>query len=1026
MADDIAKMRAALTDGASVSVTGAPAEFDNAQAIVQSRSLPDLSTAFKPIEALYQNMPGAALVQGIIPTLEFPFQVAGSALYGLGKQIFNPSDANFDRDTTKAMQALQYTPPTQAGKNVANTIAQAPEAITGSSMPISPLPEIWNNPPRFTPEDLRAGATSAITDVRNFPMDYANAKMGLQREYPTLGSRAAGVTDTATAMAKPLAEIAYNQVMENGNIKMPGGLPDIPVYNYAVKPKGGNWPTNLGSTERLSTQGELGMHLADAQISDPAIKWFEHLPRQVRWDWDRYINTKIDEHGGSLTPQQKQAYAEDFTKEQNTKREQNNEKPITLPSQYAAVAPQYNAWVMGPYQKYITNQMGTGLSFDPLLQIFNDTDIPINELLGTDDYHLNRDTDYAIARRKDYLDKLTGYGRGSSFDPNAPQNINVGKQTATTPTGIAVENALDAALYPKGIYAFPKEEGYPQSARLSHFDVVNDFLNSDIRPHTVLPAIQKKVLDDLIAGKADVNKLSNATPAVVAGQIIKEFKDARKSKEAVKKAKDIWRQARFKDIQSDIPYNDGSKMHLITPEDAYQDENLVARDLGQSTIDLNQCVGAGCRNTVDYPDQHGPFIEPHTGKAPRGTVEYDKFGYMRRLKNGEIQIARLLDPNGVAQATVRIDTRKTDLQGTGNNHKSFIENWIRNATISDPKKFAEWRPVLANFNPRDAGERQAIFDLLPGLETAFNKYFKPEPEKRISEMKGKDNGDIPVQYVPHMMDWLNKLNASGELTDVSDLSHLPEVHDLERSFDAVGKMSDQRKHWYSPTVEYFFNKVEDEKALPRFFTTDQFAEEASKRGIDLSAELKNEADKYPKGASAYLKDMIDYFEPGAIRPGYASYQRIISFDPRTMNVKVQGVKKDAEGNWVDIPRDIRIHSTMPDLNEFQKAMGRPRRRENELANGAHEMEPDEQDHVNAIRQRAYENASEMVRGLYTTDFLRRLYEGDMDARQSIVTDMVVSPRTYGLTNYSPAARNAVIERIMQEGIFWPHENPREE
>ena len=224
------------------------------------------------------------------------------------------------------------------------------------------------------------------------------------------------------------------------------------------------------------------------------------------------------------------------------------------------------------------------------------------------------------------------------------------------------------------------------------------------------------------------------------------------------------------------------------------------------------------------------------------------------------------------------------------------------------------------------------------------------------------------------------------------------------------------------------NKVEDEKALPRFFTTDQFAEEASKRGIDLSAELKNEADKYPKGASAYLKDMIDYFEPGAIRPGYASYQRIISFDPRTMNVKVQGVKKDAEGNWVDIPRDIRIHSTMPDLNEFQKAMGRPRRRENEneLANAAHEMEPDEQDHVNAIRQRAYENASEMVRGLYTTDFLRRLYEGDMDARQSIVTDMVVSPRTYGLTNYSPAARNAVIERIMQEGIFWPHENPREE
>jgi hypothetical protein len=754
--------------------------------------------------------------------------------------------------------------------------------------------------------------------------------MGLQREYPTLGSRAAGATDTATAMAKPLAEMAYNQIMETGGIKQPFGMPDIPVANFAVKPKGGNWPTNLGSTERLSTQGELGMHLADAQISDPAVKWFEHLPRQVRWDWDRYINTKIDEHDGSLTPQQKLAYAEEFTKEQNTKREQNNEKPITFPSQYAAVAPQYNAWVMGPYQKYITNQMGTGLSFDPLLQVFNQTDVPINELLGTDEYHLNRDTDYAIARRKDYLDRLTVYGRDNSFDTNAPQNINVGKQTATTPTGIAVENALDAALYPKGIYAFPQKEGYPQSARLSHFNVINDFLNSDIRPNTVLPAIQKKVLDDLIAGKADVNKLSNATPAVVAGQIVKEFKDARKSKEAVKKAKDIWRQARFKDIQSDIPYNDGAKMHIITPENAYQDENLVARDLGQSTIDLNQCVGAGCRNTIDYPDQHGPFIEPHTGKAPRGTVEYDKFGYMRRLKNGEIQIARLLDPNGVAQATIRLDLRKRPL--TNRDREGIIYEWILQ---NHPDQIDEFSSDI-NRRGQENAVRSAISKFNELKDVLTNSPIANV--KSISEMKGKNNGDIPVQYVPHMMDWLNKLNASGELTDVSDLSHLPEVHDLERSFDAVGKMSDQRKHWYSPTVEYFFNKVEDEKALPRFFTTDQFAEEASKRGIDLSAELKNEADKYPKGASAYLKDMIDYFEPGAIRPGYASYQRIISFDPRTMNVKVQGVKKDAEGNWVDIPRDIRIHSTMPDLNEFQKAMGRPRRRENEneLANGAHE------------------------------------------------------------------------------------------
>ena len=40
-------------------------------------------------KAVIQNMPGSALVQGVIPYLEAPFQTAGANLYGIGKSILN-------------------------------------------------------------------------------------------------------------------------------------------------------------------------------------------------------------------------------------------------------------------------------------------------------------------------------------------------------------------------------------------------------------------------------------------------------------------------------------------------------------------------------------------------------------------------------------------------------------------------------------------------------------------------------------------------------------------------------------------------------------------------------------------------------------------------------------------------------------------------------------------------------------------------------------------------------------------------
>jgi hypothetical protein len=925
---NVAKMRAALNNS-----------WEN------DTPIPDLTPPktdpFSLVKKAYEHMPGAGVAQGIMPSVLGMPQFLASLGYGLGNQVINPQTANFDKDTTNAMRAMQYTPPTQAGKDISNFLGKVGEA-TG------PLPELWNTRMRFTPDDLRVAGKTATEDFRNFGSDYANAKAGVQREYPTAGSRAAQFTDVAGDLSRPLAEKAYDMYMNpESSVEVYGMRPGANLSGlataggpmYAVKPGGGNWPTNLGSTSRLSRQGDIGMHLADTQISDPAVKWWENLPRDIRWKWDDYINQRTAEHG-NLTPQQKQAYAEEFTNQINAVREPQGQTPITLPSQFEAIAPQYNSWVMGPYQKYINNQMGTGVDTDSVLQAFNETDLPIEDIFGVSENKLKHDKNWGESRREDYL---RAFGRTNEGVPNIdlslPKNANIGKQTATSPLGIAVENASDSALFPHNPWSFSSsdKEQYPFLDKLPRNAVVNDFINSDVSETTALPMINKKVLNDLLSGNVDISKLSNLTPGSIARQIIKDKIAEKESVANVQKAKDTWRKSRFDAIQSAVPYADGSKMHIITKKDADANENLVFRDLGQNTIDLNQCIGAGCHNTADYPNGHGPFIEPHTGKPPKGADKYEDAHvkrYMDRLKNGESEIARLLDPNGVAQASVELRVRDPQtVKGSEDAHREFIKDWLQQ---NDNNTYTN----ILDFGFAGSGNtKQSLFQKHPDLEKAFDAYFRPVAEKRIQEMKGKNNGKIASEYLPQMIEWLNSMG--DQLTEVRDLDKLPGVNDLTRSFDAVGNMVDENQHWYSPTVEQFFNKVEDEHLLPRFFTTDDFALKATEMGVDLSAEQMNDANKYPRDASNYMKDMIDYFEPGAIRKSYGGYDRILGFDPKKGLVKAQGVKKDADGNWVDKPGDIRFHSTRPDPEEFKKAMGRPfRRDDDELVDAIAGMEPE--------------------------------------------------------------------------------------
>jgi hypothetical protein len=314
---------------------------------------------------------------------------------------------------------------------------------------------------------------------------------------------------------------------------------------------------------------------------------------------------------------------------------------------------------------------------------------------------------------------------------------------------------------------------------------------------------------------------------------------------------------------------------------------------------------------------------------------------MRRLKNGEIEIASLKDPEGVSQLTIRLDLDKQRLSDYEKDR--IVNQWIKD---NAPDYRDEYNTNIEAF-----GEKPALknaMQLYPEIENVLNKAIY-SGKKSISEMKGKNNGEIKEEYIPQIVQWLNQ-NAN-QLTDVRDLGNLPSVHDLTRSYDAVGKLMEKKSHWDADAIDNFFDKVEADNLLPRFFTTDDFALKATEMGVDLSASparAEGEQPKYPAGATNYQKDLIDYFEPGTIRKSYGGYDRIISFDHRTNTVVASEVKRDENGNWIDHPQygGPRSHNTMPSAMEFQRDMGRPMRNmqaldnENELVDAVQAMEPE--------------------------------------------------------------------------------------
>ena len=177
---------------------------DETPVSVMKRELLEKAPQFiKNLEAMYQLLPGSiasrSTAQGVKPIAETAATV-GSGLVapflgvakGVGQNIVNNTNERVDRP--ELAEAFTYQPRTQVGQNYVENLMGALDA---SKLP--PYVAHAGNF-RFTPDDLRVAGKTAVSDIRNLPMDFANARAGFQREYPTLGSTAAG----AVTRAEPL------------------------------------------------------------------------------------------------------------------------------------------------------------------------------------------------------------------------------------------------------------------------------------------------------------------------------------------------------------------------------------------------------------------------------------------------------------------------------------------------------------------------------------------------------------------------------------------------------------------------------------------------------------------------------------------------------------------------------------------------------------------------------------------------------------------------------------------------------
>ena len=240
-----------------------------------------------PAKAAIAHMPGSAFVQGLMPIVNFPGQILGSTAYGIGKQIADPENANFNKDTTEAMRATYYTPPSRGGKDYQEALMHALEA---SKLP----PYIGHMPPmRFNANDARVLAKQGIEtgrEIRAIPEDFRAAQSGATRlnykDEPTYGARLQGTTeDIGDALARIEARKSeYSPAMPGSVQVFSDMVPDTRMY--AVRPTGSQGqvlrevPTELNPSYNVANEANLTLDLENILSRSKPTKDLEIRTRE--------------------------------------------------------------------------------------------------------------------------------------------------------------------------------------------------------------------------------------------------------------------------------------------------------------------------------------------------------------------------------------------------------------------------------------------------------------------------------------------------------------------------------------------------------------------------------------------------------------------------------------------------------------------------------------------------------------------------------------------------------------------------
>jgi len=833
----------------------------------------------KNLEAMYQLLPGTvaarSTAQGVKPMAETAATVSSGLVApflgvakGVGQNILQGTNQRVDRP--ELAEAFTYQPRTQVGQNYIENIMGALDA--------SKLPPYVAHAGqfRFTPDDLRVAGKTAVSDVRNFPTDFANARAGFQREYPTLGSTAAG----AVTRAEPILEKGLS-MYESGQLT-PGFTP----ISEAIKPKGGNWPTSLARQDLpLVEQGNIGAFLQDSIISPVKTyrMWRDQITNIGEEDnWYAFLRRNNADDIPLADPRYPEL-AKTFTDLVNNRAKTiaqlapgDDPLPTIKPlEEFTALSDAYNKWITeGPHKKYITTQMGTGVDTDPILKAIDEANVDpfgirardssLQREMAKRNVELSRDR---YERAKHYSDKHPD--RPDMFPPPETnlfypgEEFNkVGELTSKTPAGQLLENRQDFYIQDNAFQYDPKyaeasiKENFPFSQKLKRDTPVYDTLTVSTLGDLGLDDIQKTLLAKLTSGEISPEKLPNVSVDSIVRDMIKTKQEALKKAQKSKELYAAWRQKNHEEIPADIRFTDdegnptGDKMVVFDANMAETNPDLVIRNLSQDTKDLNHCVGSCGHGTAEYPNRHVPMVEPHTGITPKGSDASYGPNYIRKIKNGDIQIASLRGPNGESKATLELRPDHTSKSDDDAAKNYATVTWLRQ---NAPDYLQEY--VNNKVNETTSLAIKMAADMYPELQDVLNKITTPPDKFKIDQIKGEGNGKLKPEDVDLVKRWLNSKGDQIKDNRISDLDNLPGVIDLRNT--QPHEISDIYQTIHPDKLNNFFGYLIDKKLegnelgreryasgylspfelmsdeVPRFVTVDDLRKVAEKNGYDI-------------------------------------------------------------------------------------------------------------------------------------------------------------------------------------------------